>query len=105
LAELEKINTRLAELIKDLNMIKEKCAVIEANINKAEVSLAEAKANFASIMSRRMNAEADVEKKAVAVDELRRRLAAAEQALADAEIKLTDILSDEKRLPAIIEGI
>lgn len=52
-----------------------------------------------------MNAEADVGKKAATVDELRKRLAAAEQALADAEIKLADILSDEKRLPAIIEGI
>jgi hypothetical protein len=43
-----------------------------------------------------------VSKKEDIVDDLRKKLAIAEQNLADAEIKLSDIIADEKRLPVII---
>lgn len=62
-----------------------------------------AKADLASITERRRTAETDVDRKEDIVNDLRRKLEEAERDLADAEIKLSDIIADEKRLPIIIQ--
>lgn len=64
-----------------------------------------AKADLASITERRRTAETDVDRKEDIVNDLRRKLEEAERDLADAEIKLSDIIADETRLPIIIQEV
>lgn len=73
----------------------------------AEVAatLAKAEGEFDNVVKDRKIAEADAKNKRGKVNDLRKQLAAAEKALADAEILLADIRAEEDRLPKVIAGI
>lgn len=100
--ELEDINGELTQLLKELAAHKELCQTIESDVATAQDELAKAKAKLASIVERRLAAEADVKDKSDIVDDLRKKLADAEKDLEDAKINLGDIKEEEKKMPAII---
>ena len=105
MAQLESINADLARLMKELATYKEKAEFIKVKISAAQAELKKAEGELASVIERRLAAEREVADGEAKVDELRRLLQAAEDALAGSKIKLASIIEEEKRIPAIIEGI
>lgn len=105
LSELEESNGDLADRIKDLATYLEKCQDYDSETAEAAAALAKAEGEFDQVVSDRKIAEADANNKRGTVDDLRKQLAAAEAALADAEIKLAAIRAEEDRLPKVIAAL
>ena len=91
LAELEKINSILAQLMKGLTAYEEKCEGIKIQINTAEDELKKAEQALRSVVTRRISAEREVRTRESNVEAFRRQLLAAEKALASSKITLINI--------------
>ena len=105
LAQVEDINSDLADRLKELAQAKEECQSIMMKINRLKKDLADAEDQLRNIVIRRMQAEKEVADRENEVQGLRKRLQAAENDLADAHIRLSDILDMENNMPAKIEAI
>ena len=60
---------------------------------------------MATVVERRIAAEKEVAQREDDVEDLRKKLQAAENALASSKIKLSGIQSEEKRIPGVINRI
>ena len=67
--------------------------------------MAKAEDELATVVERRIAAEKEVADREDEVDDLRRKLQAAENALASSKIKLSDIQAEENRIPGVINRI
>ena len=105
LIEIEKTNSKLAELIKQLGAHKEKCQDLKGELDARTAEKKKYEEKYQNIEDLKAKAKIAIKEKTGIVEELRKQLIRAESDLSNAKIELVDLEDQQKGLPQKIEDL